>query len=578
MSNADRKRPVANASWRVSKRTQAERNAPHEQRPWVKEEWGGITDDNLLVCILLEMPMRGAQRMSAVSKRLRRLAPLALEDELRLSPEQALAFLDAMQGKNVFLTGGAGCGKSHTLQTIKQHLGQEGFVTTASTGCAASIIGAITFHSCCGIGLGTAPAGVYIKKIRTENRAVFNRLRAMKTLIIDEVGMLNGRLFNKAGEVVGGVCRGYGGDHGALVANQSRTMPFHGVQLIVCGDFMQLPPVNVQGEGWIFNSTAWQELEFRNHVLTRVHRQSGDPDFARVLGRMRLGRATEDDLAYLRVNCAGSGHPEQTGQCDALRLYALNQPAGEHNWRRFTECLGQKSGPSLEEARFGPTPRGCDFTNTPYPINAIDRSVTDRSVTDRSVPASDAVSSRFLQCQAPARLWLCEGARVMCLKNLSDRLVNGSVGTVVSVAKHHESSVPERVAYLSIGVRFDGMLGDDLPFHHTFYSHHYDLSDEAKAANRFSILNDKQKEIAYRIQIPLRLAWATSIHKSQGMSLERVVIDFSGCFEEGQAYTALSRARTLKGANLVNLSMRCMKMVSTSARRWYETEEQQQYE
>lgn len=559
------KRPVANASWRVSRRTQAERNAPEHQRPWVRDEWGGVVDDALLCAIVLQVPMREGQRLARLSKQLRRIAPRCLETQLELCPEQALAFLDAMRGKNVFLTGGAGVGKSHTLQTIKQHLGQDEFVTTASTGCAAAIIGAMTFHSCCGIGIGTAPVYVYVNKIKKENRYVFNRLRGMKTLIIDEVGMLDGHLFDKAGEVVGAVRRDYGGEYQHLGENARATRPFQGLQLIVCGDFMQLPPVKVKECGWIFRSKAWAFLNLRNHVLTRIHRQGSDPVFANVLARMRVGNGTDDDLKYLINNCAGESTPEpadpSVDEPDALRLFARNKPADEHNWGRFCETVHQMTGHPFWMAN-DTIPAGMgpfrSFRNVPYPICALDTA---------DVP--DAVRRRIEDCPAPRLLWLCRGARVMCLKNLTPELVNGSVGTVVEITKEMEPPpLQRRVKWVSVVVRFDGMLNGD-SFHHTFHTYHEDLPDDVKAANRFSIHDDKHKEIACRIQMPLRHAWACSIHKSQGMSLERVVIDFEGCFEDGQAYTALSRVRTLAGAWLVNLTRRHLRMASVAAKRWY---------
>ena len=95
---------------------------------------------------------------------------------------------------------------------------------------------------------------------------------------------------------------------------------------------------------------------------------------------------------------------------------------------------------------------------------------------------------------------------------------------------------------------------------------------------KFSVLGDKGKEIACRIQIPLKLAWAVSIHKSQGMSLDRVVIDFSKCFSDGQAYTALSRVRSLAGAWLIGLEYRHMRMVSRFAKQWYDELPLQQWE
>jgi ATP-dependent exoDNAse (exonuclease V) alpha subunit len=202
------------------------------------------------------------------------------------------------------------------------------------------------------------------------------------------------------------------------------------------------------------------------------------------------------------------------------------------------------------------------YENRPYPITALDW--TPRGT-----------EHRLEHCPVPKQLWLCMGARVMCLKNITDRLVNGSVGAV-----HHVEVVSDasgKVVGLDISVKFDGQLGDDA-FFHTFHTHRDGLAEDVQRVNRFSVRDEKQKEVAYRIQIPLRHAWACSIHKAQGCSLERVIIDFEGCFADGQAYTALSRVRTLAGAWLVNLREQHMRMVSRQAKRWYEALDVQQWE
>ena len=173
-------------------------------------------------------------------------------------------------------------------------------------------------------------------------------------------------------------------------------------------------------------------------------------------------------------------------------------------------------------------------------------------------------------CPAPKALYLCVGARVMCLKNLGANLVNGSLGRVVSVTLTFTGGKPS----VGIVVMFDGLLGSE-PFSHTFKTHDPDAPDDM--TNKFTVRGSDNKEKASRIQIPLRLAWACSIHKSQGMSLDRVVINFDRCFEDGQAYTALSRVRSLEGAWLLNLQFKHMGMVSKKAKQWYAEMDTQQW-
>ena len=154
-----------------------------------------------------------------------------------------------MRGHNVFLTGGAGVGKSHTLRLIRRWLERVGreYALTASTGCAAAIIGATTFHSTLGIGLAVKGPAFYVHKILKEDKGRMLRLRKLETLIVDEIGMLDGQLFDKAGAVVSQVRTSHLERDGTLVHGGSPG-PYGGAQLVVCGDFMQLPPVEVDDQ------------------------------------------------------------------------------------------------------------------------------------------------------------------------------------------------------------------------------------------------------------------------------------------------------------------------------------------
>ena len=277
-------------------------------------------------------------------------------------------------------------------------------------------------------------------------------------------------------------------------------------------------------------------MRFRNHLLTLVHRQSGDPEFAEILGRARMGRATQTDVDYLLANAA-SAPPE-----GALHLFAKNEPADQVNETEFKKLIASGA--------------------KPHPFKAMDH----------------GPEHMLKSCPAPAKLWVCEGARVMVLRNLDMGIVNGSLGTVEKVTVHTETTAGHnpRVTGASIAVKLDGALGQE-PFTYTF--HTYDSERPASETDRvykFSV-KEANKVVARRIQIPLRLAWATSIHKAQGMSLDRVIIDFKGCFENGQAYTALSRLKTIAGGYLGNLLLRHLKMISSKALGWYQKLEVQSW-
>jgi ATP-dependent DNA helicase PIF1 len=436
-------------------------------------------------------------RLGRLSQMTHRACLAGLSDALQLSNEQTRVWISAMCGANIFLTGGAGVGKSHTLRTIVQYIGNsEQTAVTASTGCAAAIIGATTLHSFAGVGLCAAPAQVYIKKVLSAKSFTYTRIRATKTLVIDEVGMLDGATFEKVGMVVGGVLRRnqqwtyHGGASGSV--NASTILPWGQLQVITCGDFMQLPPVQVASKGWVFDSNSWKGLQFRVCVLREVHRQRGDCAFADVLARVRVGKSTPQDIHYIHSNSSSSS-PQ-----GALQLFPQNLPADQVNER---ELFALSS-----------------FIHT---FNAVDR----------------GPEHILAHLPAPKVLRLALGARVMCLRNVSVGLVNGSLGTVNDIDLHR-STTTGNVLKVDILVRFDGVLGGQT-FDFTFTSYdenidgHIDGVEDPYFHHKFTVFENGTKEVARRIQIPLRLAWAISIHKSQGMSLDKAMIDLGNVFADG---------------------------------------------
>ncbi len=510
-------------------------------------EWGGLGDD-LVAEVLKRLPLRVALGFCTTSRQTQRCAWAAAEWRLRLSGEQLAAFRDAMAGRNVFLTGGAGVGKSHTLRKIVAHLREDAYALTATTGAAAALIGATTLHSALGLPVGL-PAGAKADKVDTiignivQNQPlVLQRLKRIRTLIVDEIGMFGATQFDVAQKVVAQARRGPLTVQGAP--------PFGGVQIILCGDFLQLPPISdkVTWSKWVFQSETWPQLRMRVHALQVNHRSCGDDAFVRVLQRVRMGEGTQADFDWIVANQAqGEVTP------DALRLFTKVAPAEKWNRERFGELVGRPVvGHAYGQWQFEP---GSRFKVSPHAFHAV----------DQLPPGRPHLLEHSL---APKHLVLAVGARVMCLKNITGTpCVNGSLGTVASVRPRVERlGMDVKLVGAEIDVRFDGVL-DGTPFTHTFQT--YDSAHPPEAHMKFSVHGDKGKEIACRIQIPLKLAWAVSIHKSQGMSLDRAVISFEGCFEPGQAYTALSRMRSIRGAWTRGLELRHLRWASSTAKAWY---------
>lgn len=477
----------------------------------------GAADDELAQ-VWAWLDVREGARLAQLSKQAARVSALGLGLALQLAPEQVRCFLDAMRGESIFVTGGAGCGKSHTIGTIVQHLRPGSFTVASSTGCSAALIGAATLHSVLGLGIGGRTPADCASRLRGQKES-YARLKQVRTLIVDECSMLDGATFDRAGEVM------------AIVRGKVLPMVLWGdVQVIVVGDLMQLPPVEVDSKRWVFDSAAWKALAPKVHILTHVHRQSGDPQFADVLARVRVGTTTAADVEYLKANSA----PQPTAE--ALQLFARNEPADQLNAQRFKALLA----------------RG----KRAYRFCAID---------------SGSKQQLLDKCPAPKELFLCEGARVMCLRNLiSGQLTNGTTGTVKAVTSVVDPGYAgtQTVTGATVTVTFDGLVGD-APFDYEFRTYSPGAARADAVHYEFTTM-DGEKLLAQRIQLPIRLAWAVSIHKAQGCSLERVSIDFAGIFSVGQGYVALSRCKTLAGIHLKGLQLRHLRMASARALRWYE--------
>ncbi len=369
------------------------------------------------------------------------------------------------ENKNIFITGSAGTGKSYILNQLQQAL--PNLYVTASTGVAAINVSGSTIHSFAGIGIGTKPAAQIAYSMRHEQRF---KIATCKQLAIDEISMLSAETFDLINHV--------------FKILKHTNNPFGGIQLIVIGDFLQLPPVAKDGKEvkFAFESEAWKEANYVPIHLEKQYRQNDD-NFLADLNKIRFG----EEIEMLST----SNHDE------ALHLFALNRPADEYNKAQLQKIKSQIHHFEAKDS------------GEKYHIEMINKN-----------------------CLVPKNLYLKVGARVMLLINkfIDYGLINGSIGNVTGIS----SSI--------ITVEFDN--GKRL-----------DLGYETVAK-----IMDGKFERASRLQIPLRLAYAISIHKAQGISLDKVYIDFSGTFECGQAYVALSRVRTKEGLSVKNLKPNLIKV------------------
>lgn len=414
------------------------------------------------------------------------------DEKIILSGEQESALGVMMSGANMFLTGEAGTGKSTLVREFLRRCDRE-CVVLAPTGIAALNAGGTTIHSQMMLKPGLLNP-LALEPLTDGNRC--RVLRMAKTVIVDEVSMVRSDLFCAMDARLREIAYG-----------QSREMPFGGKQIVLIGDFMQLPPVvggnderkfiNERfGGAFAFETDLWVAAMFRTVFLKTVHRQSGDTLFKKVLNDLRHGKF-EAAAKVLNNHCIG----EKTFHTPPVCLCTTNREARAINDAARLSVKG--------ETRF----------------------------------FSAQVSGRFLEAEFPAEgnMELIVGARVMVLCNQRNEggleCVNGDMGTITGFGSEDD---PE------VCVRLDnGKNVKIVPHTWEKYAYVQEISPKTNA------LVMRQSVVGTFEQIPLRLAYAITIHKSQGLSLDCVSLRLGrGCFDHGQLYTALSRCRTLDGLKI----------------------------
>lgn len=384
-------------------------------------------------------------------------------------------------GENIFLTGGGGTGKSYlTRQLIAAN--KDLVAVTASTGIAACNINGMTVFSWSGMGLGPGEndtdAGYYTKLYRNFNGALKNaamRMGKKTMLVIDEISMLNGRVLN------------YLDYH--LRQMRATDKPFGGMQVIVVGDFMQLPPVHkgTQTIDWAFNSRAWRDARFQMVDLKHVIRQQ-DGEFAQMLNGIRFGELSPGDSMKLQFKVLPAPGPE------VCRIMTKNVDVDNWNDKQLMAMEGKMH-------RYVADVRGSSNQREKLIKNMI----------------------------TPQELILKVGAKVMATcNNMTEGYFNGSMGRVVDMRE------------FEVDVDFEG------------------IGVCTVEENEWSFDPDDPDTATFK-QIPLKLAWAITAHKSQGATIQQAYVSIAECFEYGQAYVALSRCTTLDGLILASFNRSAIK-------------------
>jgi ATP-dependent DNA helicase PIF1 len=420
-----------------------------------------------------------------------------------LSAEQQALF-DYIEGSenNIFVTGRAGTGKSTLLSYLIENTKKK-VAVCAPTGVAALNVGGVTIHSLFGFPfgiLGTEDIGRHL------NRRTREVLAAIDMLVIDEVSMVNADLMDTMSRAMG-------------IARGRRKLPFGGAQVVMFGDPYQLAPVPGNNEeraymaenyqsNWFFDAHVWREDSLERYELSEIFRQH-DEHFKEILNAIRDGSCTQEMLDY--INQCGNRFPPHD---DVIRLATINESVNSVNRSRMARLETKAKT-----------------------FNAV-FSAADERAFGRTLPADPVLELKV-------------GAQVMFIKNddsstvknpngtgLLKRWVNGTIGTVVDLPSSGGVTVEVD------GERFE--VGRS-----TWEKVRYEIDEQ------FDETLGRVKEVLVAVplaefqQIPLRLAWAVTVHKSQGQTYDEVVIDMGrGAFSPGQTYVALSRVRSLDGLYL----------------------------
>ena len=445
--------------------------------------------------------------------------------------------LDILQtGQNVFLTGSAGSGKTYTLNQYINYLRARRVpvAVTASTGIAATHMNGTTIHSWSGIGIKDELSERDLTNL-SRKQFLADRLKDTAVLIIDEISMLHAKQLNLVNQVLKHI--------------RKNDKAFGGIQVVVAGDFFQLPPIGSRGESnrdkFAFMSEAWLDAEFHICYLSEQHRQvsaasEGGLDLDDILNQIRRQDVSFEAIAALEATY------DQDVDIKRTRLYTHNLNVNKINDKELAELNG-------EMMRFEATAIGEDKL-----VDTLKKTVRTQD-----------------------ELILKVGAKVMFIKNNTELNVsNGTMGELIGFAtvkvddsadkakaeKDAKADAKNDSSTNDKAIEDEDDIADTKPKSKSKALSKKPVTQKMPVVRLNSgreviaepeewIIEDETGEVlASYSQVPLCLAWAITIHKSQGMTLDAAEIDLSRTFELGQGYVALSRLKSLAGLQLLGMN------------------------
>ncbi len=402
---------------------------------------------------------------------------------MNLTVQQEEALNCMKNGLNVFLTGPGGTGKSFLIKKYLEEKNSDTTFVTSTTGISSLLINGTTLHSYAGIGLGNKSDDFYVDKI-IKNAKLKKRWINTQVLIIDEISMLEPDLFDKLESIARKV--------------RKTDKKFGGIQLILSGDFLQLPPVS--SEKFCFESESWSTIIDKTFYFTEIIRQENQV-FQSVLNKVRLG-IVDDEVKTILRSCVNKD--TNTLLIEPTHLYSRRDMVKNYNTEKLNS-LKQLNKTYLYKSTF-------DYQN----------------IKDEYKQQYEDMINKVVDINDEIELTI--NTQVMLTVNgLDDNLANGSVGKIISF----EDNYPV--------IRFSNGVVKKI------IEYSWSLNDT----------KDKKEPNIIKKQLPLILAWAITIHRAQGATLDYVYTDIgNSIFEFGQAYVTLSRVKSLEGLFIQNIKFK----------------------
>jgi len=407
--------------------------------------------------------------------------------DINLTDKQHTALEYMKNGRNVFLTGPAGTGKSYLLEIFinwyktNNYLDDESHQTvyiTSTTGLSALLIKGMTIHRFAGIGIGDKDVETYFKKI-IKIKEIRRRWQSINVLIIDEISMMDAELFDKLEELARKIRRD--------------DRPFGGIQIILSGDFLQLPPIG--NTKFCFESKSWNFIN-KTFYFTEIVRQNNST-LQNVLNKVRLG-IVDNDVKELLDSCIDKNLIHEDNIKPTL-LFSIKNKVIDYNNRELKKIIDSGK-------------KHCEY-NAKYDFN--------KKLDKEESIYKDLINKQYY---IEDKIILSIDSQVMLTINMPEsNLANGSKGIVID---------------------FDEFDNPIILF----------SNKKVLAIQPHEYILEEGKVIVKKRQLPLILAWAITIHKAQGMTLDFIKTDIgNSIFEYGQAYVVLSRIKSIDGLSLINI-------------------------